>query len=341
MMERRHFLAQTGQLAVAAACPGLAAASASRRVTLAVPGPGNLLTLPLPLAPRIGADRAEGLEFDIGYVGGGPQALRSLLERNSDFACSGLSTMALHKHGGKPVSCIVAMSRVPAYTLLVRTGLRNQVRRIADLKGRVVGVKGHVPGGRSTAQLFVEYLLSQSGMTPDQVNYVSAGQSYDSQHAALASGSVDALMADEPFATRLVQQKMAYVLADYHDPQTTRQLLGGLFLNAVLGTREDMVASHPALVEKMVRTVRRTLVWIDSHSAEQIVEALAPAEPGERKALLETLRLRKNIYSPDGKFSDEQLNAVDRFLYVAEPAMKTSGFGVRSLVNASWAGSMP
>lgn len=340
MTERRDFLAQAaGLLAAAAACP--AAAASVRRVTLSVPGPGNLLTLPLPLAPRIGADRAEGLEFDIGYVGGGPQALRAMLEGNSDFACSGLSTMALQKHSGKPVVCIAAMSRVPAYTLLVRAGLRGQVRRIADLKGRVVGVKGHVPGGRSTAQLFAEYLLALAGVAADQVNYVAAGQSYDSQHAALASGVVDAVMADEPFAARLVEQKVAYVLADYHDPESTRRLMGGLFLNAVLGTRADIVAERPELVSRMVRTVRRTLVWIEGHSAEQVVEALAPAQAEERRTLLDVLRRRKNIYTPDGRFSDEQLASVDRFLHATEAPMKAQGFSVRSLVDARWSGSMP
>lgn len=336
ILERRRFLA----LSTAALAPAVALA-APLRVTLSVPGPGNLLTLPLPLASRIGADQAEGLEFDIAYIGGGPQALRTLLERNCDFACSGLSTLALQKFNGRPVVCIAPMTRVPAYTLLVRADLRGQVKQVADLRGRVIGVKGHVPGGRSTAQLFAEYLLTLAGVSAQQANYVSAGQSYDSQHAALASRSVDAIVADEPFATRLVREKVAYVLADYHDPQDTRRLMGSLFLNAILATRDDVIASRPAVVEKMVRTVRRTLAWIDAHSAEQIVEAMAPAQREERTTLLEVLRKRKTIYTPDGRFSDEQLAAVDRFLHIAEPAMAQQGFSVRSAVDTRWAGSAP
>lgn len=339
MQQRRRFLARAGGLALVTALPP--AQAAPLRVTLAVPGPGNLLTLPLPLAARIGADRAEGLTFDIQYVGGGPQALRSMLERNCDFACAGLSALSLQKHNGKPVYSVVAMTRVPAYTLLVRQALRGQIRRIADLRGRVVGVKGHVPGGRSTSQLFAEYLLMLAGVAPDQVNYVSAGQSYDSQHAALASGAVDAVVADEPFATRLAREKVAFVLADYHDPDTTRRLMGGLFLNAVLGTREDMLQERPEVVGKVVRAVQRSLAWIAGHSAEQMVEALAPAGPEERAALLEVLRRRRNIYTPDGRFSNEQLDSVERFLHATEPSMKARGFRVRRVVEARWAGSMP
>ncbi len=341
MFERRHFLARAGQLAVAGGFFGPAAAATLSRATISVPGPGNLLFLPITLTRKIGADLAEGVELDIRYIGGGPQAFRAMLDRNSDFSAGGLSALALQKLHGKPVVCIVPTTRVPAYTLVVRANLRGKVRQIADLKGRVVGVKGHVPGGRSTSQLFAEYLLAQAGLKADQVNYVAAGQSYESQHAALASGAVDAIVGDEPFVTRLVRQKVVFALADYHTPDATRKLMGGLFLNGMVATREDMIAGRPEVVEKLVRALKRTLVWINTHSAEEMVEALGPSQPDERTVLRDVLRARKNIYSPDGRISDEQLATVDRFLRATEPEIVAKGLSVRSLVDARWAGSAP
>jgi NitT/TauT family transport system substrate-binding protein len=341
MVERRQFLARAGQWAVAGGFLGPVAAVTRGRATIAVPGPGNLLFLPIALARKIGADAAEGLELDIRYTGGGPQAIRAMLESNSDFAAAGLSALALQKLNGKPVVCVVPLTRVPAYTLLVRANLRGQVRQIADLRGRVVGVKGHVPGGRSTSQLFAEHLLAQAGLKPDEVNYVSAGQSYDSQHAALASGAVDAIVGDEPFVTRLVRRKVAFALADYHDPETTRKQMGGLFLNGMVATREDMIAERSELVARLVKSLKRTLLWIDTHSAEEMVAALAPGENEERDSLRDVLRARKNIYSPDGRISDEQLATVDRFLQATEPEIVARGLSVRSLVDARWAGTAP
>lgn len=339
--ERRRFLVCGGQLTLAGGLLQPVGAATPARATISAPGPGNLLYLPIPLASKIGADLIEGLELDIRYTGGGPQAIRAMLERNSDFAAAGLSALALQKLNGKPVVCVVPLTRVPAYTLLVRAKLRGKVKQIADLKGLVVGVKGHVPGGRSTSQLFAEHLLAQAGLKADRVNYVSAGQSYDSQHAALASGAVDAIVGDEPFVTRLVRRRVAFVLADYHDPDTTRKQMGGLFLNGMIGTREDMLAEQPEVVEKLVRAIKRTLVWIDTHRAEEMVEALSPPEPEERTALRDVLRARKNIYSSDGRISSEQLATVDRFLRATEPDAVAKDLSVRSLVDARWAGSMP
>ena len=213
MNDRRRYMARACQLALtgtAAAWLGVGVQAAKpMRVATAVPGPGNLLFLPITLARKIGADQAEGLELDIRYVSGGPMAFKNMQDRNVDFAAGGLPALALQRSSGNPFACIVPTTRVPAYTLVVRSRLKERVKKIDDLSGRVIGGKGQVPGGRSTSQLFAEYLLGQSGVSPAMVNFVSVGQAYDSQHAALASGTVDAIMGDEPFASRMVKAKVA------------------------------------------------------------------------------------------------------------------------------------
>lgn len=342
MLSRRQFLLLNGRLGLAgglaAWLPRTGQAAPVQRVPISVPGPGNLLYMPVTLAGRIGADRAEDLEFEPRYTGGGPQSYRDMLAGNVDFAVAGLSALALQRINGHPVVSILALNSVPAYTLLVRAGLRGKVRKMSDLAGRVLGVKGHVPGGRSTTQLLTEYVLAQAGLSPDSVNFVAVGQAYDSQHAALASGAVDAIMGDEPFATRLVRQKAAWVLADFHDPQTTRKVLGGLFLNAQLCTREDMIARQPELAGKVARTLGRTLVWIGKSRAEDIVAALAPADADERTSLRDALRQHKRMYSPQGRFSEAQLDTVERFLHATEKTPAAQAFRVRSMVDARWAG---
>jgi NitT/TauT family transport system substrate-binding protein len=343
MNDRRHFLARSCQWvttgSLAGWLGGAVQAAAPVRVAMAVPGPGNLLFLPITLASKIGADQAEGLELDIRYVAGGPIAFKNLQDRNVDFAAGGLPALALQRLSGNAFVCIAPTTRVPAYTLLVRSGLKGKVKKMADLKCKVIGGKGHVPGGRSTSQLFTEYVLGLSGVTPAMANFVSVGQAYESQHAALASGTVDAIMGDEPFATRLVKEKVAFVLADYHDLDATRKLLGGLFLNGHIATREDYIASHPEVVDKVVKTIKRTLVWIERHTAREMVDALGLSDPAERTALLDVLKVRKSIYSPDGLISDEQVASADRFFHAVETSDAARAFSMKSLINARWAGS--
>ena len=309
------------------------------RVAIAVPGPGNLLFLPITLAHHIGADGAEGIELDIRYVGGGPQAFQEMLDRNTDFSAGGLAALGLQKASGKPVVCIAPTTRVPAYTLLARKELERSVKTVQDLKGRVVGVKGHVPGGRSTSQLFTEFVLSQGGVSSDKVNYVAVGQAYDSQQAALLSGTVDAIMGDEPFASRLVREKVAFVLADYHKLDATKKLLGGLFLNGQVATRDDVIANQAETVGKVVNTIKRALVWINSHTAQQFVDALQIDSKDERSALLESLLLHKSIYAPDGKISLDQVATANRFLHAVDKSDAVQALDLQSIVNTKWSGT--
>lgn len=345
MNDRRRFVldlgaASLGGVALLALAPAVATAQTRQRVTMTLPGPGNLLFLPLYLAPRIGADVAEGLALELRYVGGGPLAMKQMLDRNSDFSAAGLSAAALQRINGYPLVCIAPLSRVPGYTLLVRQSLRKQVRSIKDLRGMVVGVKGYAPGGRSTSQLFTEFMLARAGLRANEVNYVSVGQAYANQQAALATGAVDALMGDEPFATLLQQDKEAFALADFHDPKQTRELLGGLFLNSCLTTREDMVAERAELVGQVVRMVSRTLTWVAQKSAAEIATVLS-ADAGEREKLLQVLQRNKGIYSPDGRFSAEQIATTERFLHATEQTPAAQAFKLQSMVNARWAGTSP
>lgn len=313
--------------------------AADMKITLAAPGPGNLLFMPIDLAKKMGADAAEGVNLQVRYFGGGPQAVQDMLEKNSDFSVLGLPALAEQRASGNPVICIAPISQVPAYSLLVRNDLKGKIKKIADLKGHVIGVKGHTKGGRSTTQMFTEYILMRSGVPVDSVNFVSAGQSYKEQLAALDSGTVDAIMGDEPFASRMHQAGVGFYLADFHDTSSVKKLLGGLFLNAHLATREDMIRHHPEQVEKMVKVLKRTLVWINQHSPQQIVNAFNFSNPAEQEALLSTITKYKAMYSPDGSFSTAQIHTTEQFFHEVskdKPAAHTLEFD--SFIVDKWAG---
>lgn len=321
------------------ACSAFTAHAERAKLTISIPGPGNMLFMPIELAKKIGADTAENAELDIRFFGGGPQAYKDMLEKNSDFSAGGIPALAEQRSKGNPVVCIAPISQVPGYSLIVRSDLKGKVKTIADMKGHVIGVKGHTKGGRSTTQMFTEYILLRNGMAVDSVSFVAAGQSYQDQHAALASGTVDMIMGDEPFATRMKKEGVGFYLGDFYDTRAVKKILGGMFLNAQIASREDFVAAHPDMVEKMVKINQRTLLWIRRHSALQIVDALNLPTAEARDALRETLTKYKEMYSPDGSFSNEQIRTTEEFFHTVsqdDPAARSLSFS--SFINDKWAG---
>jgi len=344
--DRRALITQAARQSLAwpLLAHGLGARAQATRletVTLSVVGPGHLLLLPVTLAAKMGADQAEGLKFQINYVGAGPMAYRDMVIGNADFGAAGMPALAVQRLAGKPVMAVLPVTHVPAYTLVVGSQLRGRVKTVADLAGKVVGVKGYVPGGRASSQVMAEYVLRRAGVDPRRVNFVAVSLSYENQRAALVSGTIDALMGDEPFASRMVQGNAAYVLEDYHDLAEIRRRFGGLFLNGVVACNEELIARRPDLVDKVAKSLRRALQWIDTHSAQDVVAQMALATEIERRSLLQVLKIRKNIYSREGRFSEEQLDTVDRFMRATEDTPQGKAFRVRDMINSTWAGRMP
>jgi NitT/TauT family transport system substrate-binding protein len=280
-------------------CMSLFSVAHAQTVVLAVPGPGNLPFLPVYLAKAIEADHAEGLELKLRYLNGGPLAMRDLMSNNSDFAVIGLPAIAAARADNMPVIAIGQLSQSAMFVLLLRAELKGQVHSIAELKGRRIGTASSTKSQRSMGQMMTEFLIQNAGLQSNDVQFIATGLNRESQRAALASASVDAIMGDEPFASELVAQGLAVRLADLYPQNQSSKLLGGSIIRAALSTREDVSVRYPQVVRKVQRMFERTLHWMSTHSAQEIVDKLAN-QPGfdaaSRRLMGEILQNNKGIF---------------------------------------------
>jgi NitT/TauT family transport system substrate-binding protein len=296
----------------------LSTAALSETVVLAVPGPGTLSYLPVYLAKAIAADQAEGIELKLNYVAGGPVALRDLRENNCDFIAVGLAAIADARADGMPVVAIGQLSQSAMYVFLLRSDLKNQVHTIAQLKGKRIGATTSTSSNRSMGHMMTEYLIQRAGLKNSDVQFVSVGQNRDTQRAALTSGTVDATMGDEPFASELVAQGVAVRLADLYLPQQSNRLLGGTVVHAALATREEVLARHPETVKKVLRMYDRTLQWMAQHTAREIADQLADLPgfiPENKKILIDILRRNHGMYSKQIQWDSQAIATTERFFH--------------------------
>jgi NitT/TauT family transport system substrate-binding protein len=309
------------------------------QIKVSSPGPRNLSYLPIDLMAKICADRAEGAEVHVKYVGGGSVALQDILLTNSDFAITGVPAMLSQQASGEKVTLLAAVDDLPVFVLMVRADLKKQIKNIADLKGRAIGVNTSSMTSKTTSQQLTELLLKSAGVALDTVRIVPVGQSWDEQSSVLISRAVDAIMGDEPFASRLRADNRVYFLMNLADPAAASKISGAGFLHAALATSPEVLEREPQKAEKMVAILRRTLRWIATHTPEQIAAALEIKNPQEKASLLAALRTYKRLYSPDGRLSSKQLKETELFFH------KTAGDNpaaqrvtLESMVFDKWAG---
>lgn len=309
------------------------------RLSISVPGPGATAYLPVELIPKIGADRAEGAEVHISFAPSGGGALADLTGNNTDFAVVGMpAAMSLHLKDPRIVA-LAAVNDLPLYVLMVREGLKGQVRKVADLKGRVIGLHSDSAATKNTSQQVLELIFRRAGVPPGSYRKVSVGRRWESESLMLRNAAVDAVIADEPHASRMVEEKVAFPLLHLGNPETMRLYAGTGFLRGVLVARQDRIARDPVRHEKMVRILQRTLQWIATHSPEEVADKAGVTDPDERQRLVRLLRQYPRQYSSDGKFSTDQLAATEIFFIDSQRGNSAAEqFRIESMVVDRWVG---
>lgn len=313
---------------------------AQERLTVAYPGPLNVSYLPLDVATKIGADRDEGVQLVQRHTGGGGAALQQLQNRNADFAVAGVPAAMSAKANGNDVIVIAAVDDLAVFVLTVRADLKDKVKRPRDLAGRVIGVTSSSLAVKTISHQLAELLLKNDGLMPEQVRIVAAGQSWEEQSAMIRTRSADAILGFEPFASRLRDAGLVFFLFNLGDPVDAARVPGAGLLQAALQTRSDILRDTPKMAEKMVAVVRRTLRWMASHTPEEIVDVLQIADVTARASLLKSLRQYPRLYSPDGKFSENQLRETALFYAANEGAIRPT-VALDSMIDARWAGRKP
>lgn len=311
------------------------------KTTLSVPGPRDSVSIPLEVAVKIGADRAEGVSLRLRFVGGGGVAIEDLNSGNAGFGVFGVPAAMKDNLKQPGLVALAAINDLPLYTLMVRNDLRDKIKRVADLKGRVIGIHSNSLATKTTSHQVMDLLLRTHGMSPTDVSYVAVGQSWETQSSAFIGMTVDASMCDEPFGTRLAEEKLAFQMYSTGNPADAASTPGAGFLRAALIARRDSVAADPSLAERMVRVVRRSLVWMAARRPEEIADALEMAG-AERVSFLLVYRKYPRQYSMDGKFSRAQLRDTEIFFRAIDPDNPAARrFAIDSMIVDRWAGGKP
>lgn len=303
----------------------LSAPSHAETIVMAVPGPGNMAFLPVYLIKAIGADHDEGLKLKLRYFNGGPLAMRDMMTNNSDFVAIGLPAIAAARADGMPVVAFGQLSESAMFVLLLRTSLKNQVTSITQLNGRRIGIPVGTSTQRTAGQMIAEHLLIQAGLKPGDNSFISTGLNRESQRAALSSGTVDVLMGDEPFASELVAEGAAVILADMYPPNQSKHLLGGSILRAALATRENVYMQHPETVKKVQRMFDRTLEWLSKHSSQEVADKLV-GQPGfdvaKTKQLIDILNRSQGMFPNRLAWNAQAVATTESFFHrmAANPA---------------------
>ena len=271
--------------------------SAMTNLSIMVGGISKQIYLPNELTAKLGYFAQQGLNVTLIDEASGQSSETATLAGQVQAGSGSYNHTIELQALGKGMTDVVQLTIAPGEAEMVATSKASQVKSVADLKGRNLGVTELGSG----TQTLTTILLHNKGILPNQVHFipVGAGATFI---AGMQHGAIDAGRTTEPTISRLVQSGVAKVLVDLRTPASTSAALGGAYPFICVFMKTDYVNSHKDMTQKLVNAYVKTLKWIHTHSAAQIA-ALMPADyyAGNKALYLSALQSQLKMYSPDGK----------------------------------------
>ncbi|HET6520223.1 MAG TPA: ABC transporter substrate-binding protein [Geminicoccaceae bacterium] len=253
---------------------------------------GQLLcVVPYEVTQDAGFFRDEGLDVELVYTRGGNAAMQALVGGAVDYAGTSFDVALQAFAQGAPIQSFASTGRLPLFALAVGPGRVDEIRGLADLQGRTVGVSGL---GNADHTLLL-YLLQKAGADPASVEFAQLGPNlFD----ALRIGHVDAGMVQEPSLT-LLEEAGGRTLVNFMDLDDAEQHLGGPYAFMSVSVRAAEREERLDEMRRLARALARGLEHLQAMPVAGIVDAL-PGEliAGGDRAQLESIleRYRASLY---------------------------------------------
>ena len=230
------------------------------------------LGLPMMVAVAKGYAKKHGIEVTNFAVAPGSQVRANLIGKLYDFAALDWSHVPIARLAGSPLQAVLAITERSNQTLLVRNGLKGEVHKVEDLKGKLVGCSA--PGSSSWTN--AKLTLDKVGLQPDRdYNLIIIGGDTGVVVTALQTGRVDAFSTWEPITTLSLTKDVAFPLVKAWDLEAQKRFYGSEWIAALsLISREDVIKTKPDLVKRMVATHIEALDFIHKNTPEAIVDAV-------------------------------------------------------------------
>lgn len=321
-MKRRTVLKGGATLALGALAGGWPAFAQDAKpekteVRLGVGGKPLLYYLPLTIAEKKGFFEEQGLNVAINDFAGGSKSLQALVGGSVDVVTGAYEHTIRMQNKGQDVVGVCNLGRFPGIVIAVRKDLAGEIKSIADLKGRSMGVTA--PG--SSTALMLQYALLKNGLQATDVSVVGVGGGAGGV-AAIKQKQVDGLSHLDPVIAQLQFDGDIEVLLDTRTEAGTRELFGGPNPAATLYTTGAFIKENPVTTQRLVNGLLAALKWLQTASAEDVA-ATVPEEYllGNRELYMQAFENSKEMYSPDGVVAKEGYESIMAMLKTLDPEL--------------------
>ncbi|ABR47598.1 NMT1/THI5 like protein [Alkaliphilus metalliredigens QYMF] len=246
-------------------------------------------------------------QVEIGFMG--PEA--SVYVYNQGMDDHAVNFAQLTQRDG---SFIVAREPNPNFTL-------------EDLRGKEIlgGRRGGMPN------MTLEYVLKNNGLIPGEDLNVRTDIQFGVMAGAFAGGEGDYTTLFEPTASQMEKDGLGYVVASVGEES-------GYIPYTVYSARKSYMEKNPEIIQSFSNAIYKGMLWVESHSAEEIAKSIQPHFPDADLEILTTVSERYRsigAWAPDLVLTPEGLDTLQDIMMEAGELDKKAPYD--TIVNTDFA----
>jgi NitT/TauT family transport system substrate-binding protein len=269
----------------------------ANRVVLLVDEYKAIRNFPVILADRLGYLSDGGTMVTVMNIRDDIPTAQMLMDGRVDAVMAYYHHNIVNRSEGRDLEAIVVLGVTPGAKVLVANHAREKYKTAADLKGARIIAGG--PGSSKTT--VANALLMAGGHRIGDYTRI-ANESKDKILAALKNGDADLVVAPVPDGTYYEAAGAATLFADLTSVEGTRKSLGSLLPTSTIYMSSARVKARPDIAQHLANAFVRTLRFINTHTAEEIL-AVIPVEISgkDRAAYLAVLKEEIPMFASDGR----------------------------------------
>lgn len=242
----------------------------------------------------------EGLEIELINGKGADKCMTALLSGEADIGFMGPEASVYVYNQGKTNYAInfAQLTQKDGSFLVGREKEGNF--DFKNLKGKTIlgGRKGGMP------EMTLEYVLKKHGLEPGVDVNVRTDIQFDVMAGAFTGGEGDYVALFEPVAATLEKEGKGYVVASIGKE-------GGYIPYTCYSATKDYIEKNEDTIQKFTNAIYRGMLWVQSHSVEEIAKAVKPQFPDTDDEVLMALITRykeQDTWKPNLLLTEEGLN---------------------------------
>lgn len=220
----------------------------------------------------------EGLSVEIIDGKGADKVMAALLSNQADIGFMGPEASIYVYNQGKDDFVVNFAQLTQRDGSFIVSRIPEPDFQLEDLRGKEIlgGRKGGMPN------MVLEYVLKQHGLIPGNDLNVRTDIQFGVMAGAFVGGEGDYTTLFEPSATIIEQEGKGYVVASVGAES-------GYIPYTAYSATKSYIENNPEVIQKFTNAIYRGMLWVESHSAEEVAKSIQPHFPDTDIATLTTV----------------------------------------------------